>query len=573
MLGILIITGPTLLWLLEDDLVSLTQSYYGLLIIAKIAIASGMVALGGYNQFRIQRSAESRLKTNDICVHKKLKRSLKIEAMLGIVLLGTVALLANSSLPAQTQEAVAQKADELHTTVFSENIRFGVNIEPFSSGLNKVSVFVLDMNGKTLDDLSDIKMKISNPQKNIAPIEVILNRVESQDLKYEGEVTFGFSGRWSVEIEAQRTQHQNEAVSFFVFVKPRISEIRTDIMEYSLPDSAAPLYPAYDGDNTIWLSDTSKARLWKFTISEKQFTPYEFEGKTTVFLKIDDGKIWFTDTPDGKIGYFDSNTEKFTLIPLPIKSIPISLETDLSGNIWIALVDQHMLLKYDSDTNQFEEHKIPTSPSGPVALTRDVDGNIWFAESQGGKIGVINPQTGDIKEIMPEKPLGEPFALFIDDNGDIWISEHIGLKISKFNPVLETFEGVSVTDPSSLPFGLASDKFDNIWIAQHTADKLGVYDPHKNEFTEVDIPTKSTFTQFVTADKDGNIWFVQQRTNKLGSITISENPQVNIAQERPEFELRYTEFVAPFIAAGIIATSLFFVKSIHDRRRLDLLIE
>jgi copper transport protein len=416
-------------------------------------------------------------------------------------------------------------------------------------------------------------MKISNPQKNIAPIEVILNRIESQDLKYEGEVTFGFSGRWSVEIEAQRTQHQNESVSFFVFVKPRISELRTDIMEYSLPDSAAPLYPAYDGDNTIWLSDTSKARLWKFTISEKQFTPYEFEGKTTVFLKIDDGKIWFTDTPDGKIGYFDFNTEKFTIIPLPIKSIPISLETDLSGNIWIALVDQHMLLKYDSDTNQFEEHKIPTSPSGPVALTRDVDGNIWFAESQGGKIGVINPQTGDIKEIMPEKPLGEPFALFIDDNGDIWISEHIGLKISKFNPVLETFEGVSVTDPRSLPFGLASDKFDNIWIAQHTADKVGVYDPHKNEFAEVDIPTKSTFTQFVTADKDGNIWFVQQRTNKLGSITISENPQVNIAQERPEFELRYTEFAAPFIAAGIIATSLFFVKSIHDRRRLDLLIE
>lgn len=572
-LGILIITGPTLLWLLEDDVALLSQSYYGFLIIAKIAIASVMVALGGYNQFRVQRTAEKALKSNDILVHKKIKRSLGTEAVLGIILLGVVALLTNSSLPAsQAEEETQQISYGFDTSVFSENIKFDLNIDPFRSGANTISVSAFDSQGNPLDDVSEIKAKISNPQKNIAPIEITLTKAGSQNSEYGGELIFGFSGKWNVELEVQRTQHANEGTSFVVFVKPHISELKTEISEYGLPDSAAPLYPAYDGDDTIWISDASKPRLWKFSISDKQFTPYQFEGKTSVFLKVDDGKVWFTDTPDSKIGYFDPATEEFHIIPLPIKSIPISLETDLDGNLWIALVDQHMLLKYNPENSQFEEHKIPTNPSGPVALTRDSSGNIWFVESQSGKIGLVEPQSGKMQEFMPDMPLKEPFALFIDQDGNIWISEHVGLSITKFNPVLQTFETVSVTDPNSLPFGLAQDKFENIWIAQHTADRLGVYDPQKDEFTEVDIPTKSTFTQFLTADKNGNLWFVEQRGNKLGNVMISENPPLNMIQEQSVFELRYSELVSPLISAGIIATSLFFVKSIRDKRRLDSLI-
>jgi copper transport protein len=572
--GIVIITGPTLLWLLEDDVDALRQSYYGYLIIAKIAIASAMVALGGYNQFRIQKAAERRLGSDDITVHKKLKRSLRTEAALGIVLLGVVALLTNSSLPTSQAEEQAQEIRYgLDTSVFSENIRFDLDIEPFRSGSNTILVSASDPEGNLLDDLNEIKVKISNPQKNIVPVEVPLAKSESSDSTYQGRLTFGFSGKWNVEVEAQRTEHANEGTSFVAFVKPHISELRIDITEYGLPDSAAPLHLAYDGDDIMWLSDTSKSRLWKFSLSQKQFTPYEFEGKTSVFLKIVDDKVWFTDTPDSKIGYFDLTSEEIRLIPLPTKSIPISLESDLEGNIWIALVDRHVLLRYNPQTNEFIEYTIPTSPAGPAALARDADGNIWFAESQAGKIGVIDPQSGRIQEFMPDVPLKEPFALLFDQDGNIWIAEHLGLSITRFNPILHTFESVSVTDPSSLPFGLVQDRFENIWIAQHTSDKLGAYDPHKGEFVEIDIPTKSSFTQFVTADKNGNVWFVEQRGNKLGSVTLTEDPTLSVTQTEAGFEIRYFELISPFVSAGIIATSLFFVKSIHDKRRLDSIMD
>jgi len=568
-LGILIVTGPTLLWLLEDDVLLLSQSYYGYLIIAKILIGSAMVALGGYNQVRIQRPAEQSIGSKNIAVYSKLKKSLRAEVALGIVLLGVVALLTNSSLPAgQNAEAEARQISlGFDTSVFSESSRYDVSIYPFTPGPSTVSVYASDLNGEPLDDVESIKVKISNPQRNITPIETPLTRAESG--AYEGEITLGFAGIWSVEVLTQRTEHGNEVAGISAFVKPRLSQIKSQITEYGLPDIAAPLHPVYDGDDTIWISDSSKPRIWKFTISEEKFESFEFEGQTTVFLKLEGDRLWFTDTPDSKIGYFDIQTGQFTLIPLPTKSIAISLESDLEGNIWVALVDRHSLLKYSPQSGEFEEFATPTNPSGPVALTRDSSGMIWFAESQGGKIGALDPRTGGIEEFAPDTPMGEPFALFIDRDQGVWIAEHVGLKITKFSPYLQVFEEFAVSDPESLPFGLAADKFDNIWIALHTVDKLGVFDPHYEDYIEVNIPTASSFTQFVVSDKDGNVWFVEQRANKLGRAVISEVPQFGLAETPADVKIRYSEMVTPLVSAGIIASALFFVKSVHDKRRLD----
>ena len=46
-----------------------------------------------------------------------------------------------------------------------------------------------------------------------------------------------------------------------MLVKPTLSEIRTEITEYDFPEAdSAPLYPRYDGDNTIWISDAAEPR-------------------------------------------------------------------------------------------------------------------------------------------------------------------------------------------------------------------------------------------------------------------------------------------------------------------------
>ena len=110
-------------------------------------------------------------------------------------------------------------------------------------------------------------------------------------------------------------ENSNENVIFTLPIKPMLSDIRTEVIEYDFPaDDTAPLFPVYDGKN-IWISDAQKPRLLKFSIEDEQFTPYTFDGVTTIFMDIGpDGKIWFTDTPNSHVGYFDPNTEKFKTI-------------------------------------------------------------------------------------------------------------------------------------------------------------------------------------------------------------------------------------------------------------------
>jgi copper transport protein len=578
--GILIITGPTLLWFLETDVGLLYDSTYGKLILIKIMLGSIMIAIGGYNQFRIQKPAQKTLESGKIFVYNKFRRSLKIESIVGIVLLGVVAMLVNSSLPQSgLQETQAEGKEEYKTLQFSNTVRFDISINPLSTGTNTVTTSINSLNGEPLNDISKVVLKVSNPQKDISPIDIELLPTKSVDsnslTQFVGNATIGFSGTWHVEIVALRTQNANEAISFDVLIKPRLSELQTNIIEYSFPDKiVAPLYPIFDGKNTIWISDTTKPRIWKFTMDDKRFRPYEFDGQISVTLNIDnDGKIWYTDTPNSKIGFFDPSTERFENIDLPIKSVPVFTETDFSNNIWVALADKNMLLKYEQEKQIFTEHKISAAPlSGPTALILDKFGNIWFTEAQAGKIGVINPETGKSKEFVPESSLKEPTALFFDNEGNLWIAEHTAPAITKFDTTLETFEQIPVLDSNALPFGMASDKFGNIWIGQHTIDKIGVYDPFNGNFKEIPIPTQQSFTQFITSDNDGNIWFAEQRGQKLGMVSITEIPRQPISQDKT-FEIRYADLVSPFIAAGIIATSLFFVKSIKDKRKLDTLVD
>ena len=582
-IGIVIITGPTLMWFLETDVGLITNSVFGQLIILKIIIAAVMVGLGGYFQLKVQKNAEKNYSTGKILVHKKLKKSLKIDVVLGIVLLGVVALLTNGTLPAgEIQKVDAQEIVYGFKTIeFSENAKFDIDISPFSSGTNTILVTVSDFEGNQLYDSEQIKIKISNPSKGISPIEVpILFTNLSDPVQFESELTFGFSGEWLVEIEAKRTENANESIALNLLVKPRLTDIQTQIIEYDLPEDAKPWFPLYDGHDSIWISDPSSPRLWQFSLETKEFSSYSFDGLTTMFLTLDtNGKIWFTDTPRNQIGFIDIKSKEITTKTLPkldpviSKNAPLFLTTDFDDNIWITIVNKDRILKYIPEEDRFEEIILPDKQSLPLSLTVDGDGKIWYAAAGVGKIGFIDPKNNHLTQISTETILQSPEALMFDDDGNLWIAEHTGLAITKFNPVLETFEKVSVPDDEALPFGMTFDRYGNIWFAQHTVDSVGVYDPDNNDLLEIPIPTETSFIQFMTSDGDDNVWFVEQQSNKIGTVKLTEIPvSITQIQNSNNLEIKYTELASPLMALGIIATSLFYVKSIHDKRRLNSLI-
>jgi copper transport protein len=584
-IGIVIITGPLLMWFLESDVGLITESVYGQLIMLKITIASVMVALGGFFQFRVQKTAEKNFQSGKINVHRKLRRSLKVDAALGVILLGVVALLTNGTLPeGEFRDASAQEIIYGFKTIeFTDNAKFEIQITPFSSGINTILVQVSDFDNNPIYDANAIKVKMANPSKNISPIEIPMEITKEENdipTEFQGELTFGFSGEWQLEIESQRTENANESKIVNVLVKPRLENIQTQIVEYEFPETAKPLYPLYDGKNSIWISDPSSPRLWEFSLETQEFSSYSFNGLATMFLTMDNtGKIWFTDSPRNQIGYIDLATKEITtktipnLDPVMASNKPIFIQADFDDNIWITIVNKNKILKYVPDDDVFKIIELPERDSFPFALSIDSDGNIWYTATGTGKFGKIDPQEGKITQYSKEIPLEGPEYLLFDKNEDVWIAEHTGTGITKFNPVLETFESISVPNEESLPFGMTFDRYGNIWFAQHVIDSIGVYDPDNNDLIEVSIPTEGSFIQFMTSDKNGKIWFVEQEGNKIGTVNTIEIP-VDISQVKTidSAEIEYTEIASPLIALGIIATALFFVKSIYDKRRLNSLI-
>ena len=583
-IGIVIITGPLLMWFLESDVGLITESVFGQLIILKIVIAGIMIGLGGFFQFKLQRTAEKNIKSGKILIHKKLRRSLRVDATLGIILLGVVALLTNGTLPAgEIQKVDAQEIIYgFTTTEFTENIKFDIEISPFSSGVNTILVKVSDFDGKPVYDSDQIKVKVSNPSKNISAIEIPMEKIEKEStevIEFQGELTFGFSGDWEIEVEAQRTENANESKIIQLLIKPRLANIQTQVIEYPLPENAGPLVPLYDGKNSIWISDSSVPRLWEFSLETKEFTPYSFDGLISTQLTQDDkGNVWFLDPLRNQIGYIDAETKEINtktipkLDPVINQNIPGAIQADLDGNLWITISNKDKIVKYLPELDNFEEISLPDKKSVPFALTIDISGNIWYSTLNSGKIGYINPNNNEITQYAKEIPLQSPEAIIFDNDGNLWITEHTGLAITKFNPVLETFENIPISNNEALPFGMTFDKYGNVWFAEHVVDNIGVYDPDNKELLEIQIPTNGSFVQFMTSDGNGNVWFAEQRGNKIGTVKMTEIPAVLVEEPTKSFELKYTEVASPLMALGIIAVSLFFVKSIHDKRRLNSLI-
>ena len=552
-IGVVVITGPLLMWTLDDDPSAIASSAYGYLIASKIALAGAMACIGGYHQFYAARRPN---------VHARMRGALKAESVLGVALLGAVALLTNSALPGGGAGQAAAAEYGLDTAAFAQSVRFDLEVFPFAPGPNAVAVVASAADGQQLPDLDGVSVKVSNPAKNIPPIRTELAR---EGGAYAGEVTFGFTGTWLVEIEARRSQAPNEQVALDLLVKPSIRDTRTDVNEYDMPEGSKPLHPIYHG-GYVWVSDSGMPAVWRFDGAAMQ--KYPIGGQASQMLAgAPDGKVWYTDGAGGSIGYVDPATGYTEDIPLPgvvplrIKSVPGGIAAGADG-VWITIVAKGALLKYSPETGEFSEYRLEDGRSGPFAVMLRGD-KVWFTESGTGRLGVLDPKTGGVR-YASTGPLASPEALLDDGEGNVWITEHSGPGLVKYNILLDSAERIPVGNPDALPFGMARDARGNIWYAEHVVDYIGVHDPHGGGSDEIPIPTQSSFVQFLASDGDGNVWFAEQNGGKVGYVAVADGAPVRAEKEPASY--RYSELAGPLMAAGIAASAVFLARSVRESR-------
>jgi copper transport protein len=127
---------------------------------------------------------------------RRLKRGLMVEVVLGVIILAVTALLVNAA-PARDLTSGPYLA-----TLKTDKVSFDVTVTPAKRGANEMHLFTLDPKGTgTTVDATEVSAEMSQPDNDIAPIEVKLIRLAPGHYTSAG-FTVPFAGDWKLTVKA-----------------------------------------------------------------------------------------------------------------------------------------------------------------------------------------------------------------------------------------------------------------------------------------------------------------------------------------------------------------------------------
>jgi copper transport protein len=127
---------------------------------------------------------------------RRLRRGLMVEVVLGVVILAVTALLVNAA-PARDLTSGPYVA-----TLRTDKVSFDVTVTPAKRGANEMHLFTLDPKGTgTTVDATEVSAEMSQPDNDIAPIEVKLIRLAPGHYTSAG-FTVPFAGDWKLTVKA-----------------------------------------------------------------------------------------------------------------------------------------------------------------------------------------------------------------------------------------------------------------------------------------------------------------------------------------------------------------------------------
>ena len=297
------------------------------------------------------------------------------------------------------------------------------------------------------------------------------------------------------------------------------------------------------------------------------------------------GMVWYSDFGSQFLGKFDPGTSKIVEYPVPLMEAKepkgaLDLEMDRDGNVWLGMMYQGVIMRFDPKAEKFETWKSPKFAQGDAARTAmvtpgnvHVDGKVWVGADDEYQVDV---KTGEWKaidykrDIPKDSPLasrnfgsygvasdsrnnfygmslgGEfvtrvdaktmkatPFVTPTRDSGPrrghmdsqdrLWFAEYRGNKIGMFDTKTERFQEWAMPSPWSNPYDAVLDKNEIAWTGGMSNDRVVRLNTRTGEITEYLLP-RATNIRRVNVDNSTNpptFWV----GNNLGATIIKVEPQ------------------------------------------------
>jgi len=496
-LGVIVITGPFLLYILESNLALTLASFYGKVLIVKLTLAAIMIAIGGYNQARVypqalkestliavkashEESTENIGETNgtfrrffrsgtdsikklthqdhygtsrgngvsfnaskaSTAAISKFNKTTKIEALVGIVLLLAVAIMVNSGLPDSEFQSLIQQQKQQYQN--GQLLLAQASNEPIAS-----TSFTEDGNIVTLsiDPLkpgsNDFQVKFLN--STWVPIDISTATMR---------LTQTEKGIGPIEVDTKRVPSTtNEFSASASFGLPGKWEIQVE----GTPKKE-------NEPNIVGTFDL----LVKPSLDQTKFDVHEFRIPS------------------------DINNNNSTSQPL------YPVYDRIRNVIWAGdtSIGSGRLLAFNLNSGKYLSHKLNgTNIVTSVALNQNHNNDIWYIDPLNKNLGNYDPNT-NTNTLYRIKSQGPPSGITVANSvnnstySNIWITLPADNQIARFDTQTKNFTNYHIPTPNSGPLGIATDNEGLIWFAEAGSGKIGSIDPNKN-FRITEYPSRS----------------------------------------------------------------------------------
>jgi copper transport protein len=202
-IGLLTVSGFYLTQLHLGSFGQLLSTSYGRVLLAKLSVVVLMLALGGYHQFIIHPKILTRLSQaagGAEAVSQRFRRTLRVEALLGLLALLLAAVLGTTSPPSIASTSVAET---FRQSQFLDGVQITIDAWPLRPGQNTIRLTVTDRDGHALTDATAALLQLQVAETETAPMGVTLDR-EAPGIFVSKNVVLGIEGTWRGRVTIQR---------------------------------------------------------------------------------------------------------------------------------------------------------------------------------------------------------------------------------------------------------------------------------------------------------------------------------------------------------------------------------
>ncbi len=310
--------------------------------------------------------------------------------------------------------------------------------------------------------------------------------------------------------------------------RPSGAATRMVITEYALPRATiAPHDVRTDANGFVWYSDfveNDLGRLDPKTGALEEFPYPELKpGFPTGALALEpdsDGNLWLAMMFQAGLAKFDMKTKTFRLFPVQseinIDTTQQSLLTprhlNVDGKVWTNDVRKQAVLRLDVATGKYEVFDpFRFTPKGrqhsPYGMVSDAANNLYFMDFGDENVGRIDAKTGQATIYPTPTPRSRPRRTMMDPQGRVWFAEFGADKVGMFDPAQEKFAEWSVPTPHTYPYDVFLDRNGELWSGNMSSDRILRMDPQSGKAIEYLLPRPTNIRRVFVDDSTNPVTF------------------------------------------------------------------